>query len=678
MGATVKVKITKIKLADPLMGSSLLRWCFCCIMIFLVYAPGWNGPFVFDDQLNILENPNVPVHELTEESMVRSALSNESGPLKRVIPALSFGLNYYFADGFKSVHFKLFNIAVHCINSGLVFWLLTLLWPCFAKADWAKQSRLSNPRLAFATSGTLIWALHAFLLTSVLYVVQRMTSMAAMFMLMGVCIYVAGRLSLEEQPAKGLWLMCLGLVAGTVLGAACKENAVLLPVYIGVLEFTLLGQLNSKQQTLTKVRWFFIIFVGLPILAGLFYWFQHPSFITGGYSGRPFTFIERVLTEPRVIWFYLSMIIIPDIQTMGLFHDDFSLSSDLLSIWTTLPSIIGIVALLALSVIWRRRFPVFAFSILWFLVGHSLESTVLSLEIIHEHRNYLPALGPLLALSYLLLFALPCKMPNPVRIGLVSIIIVCLGFSTFNRAQYWSSESALIESLANNHPDSPSSQYLRGEILRKREKDFEGSYAYYLRAAELSPEEAGFLISLSMVTPKLFAEHESQLGSLQLARADYIENIIRKKPMGAWGIRALDVAIKCVMSGNERCLSKANDVASWLQALIDKPGGKSAHRYYSLVHLFAIQMKTSNYSAALITADAGLKMNPRNPRFALMRAHALIGLKRLNESENILDNLVRSSASRVQKYATRISQLNRAILSIRQRSLKESEPDHKH
>jgi len=663
------VNLLKIKLADPLI-SPLVFWSLCCLAVFLVYAPGWNGPFVFDDQLNILENPNVPILALTEQEIIQSALSNESGPLKRIIPALSFGLNYYFADGFKSIHFKLFNIAIHCINSGLVFWLLTLLWPCISNTNWAKQSRLSNPQLAFAVSGTLIWALHAFLLTSVLYVVQRMTSMAGMFMLMGTCIYVAGRLSLEKEPTKGILLMCLGLIAGTALGMACKENAALLPIYIGALEFTLLTQLRSDQQTLKKVRLFFIILLGLPILAGLFYWLQHPTFITGGYGGRPFTFIERVLTEPRVLWFYLSMIIIPDIQTMGLFHDDFRLSSDLFTIWTTLPSIIGIIVLLVLSIAWRKRFPIFAFAVLWFLVGHSLESTVFPLEIIHEHRNYLPALGPLLGLSYLLLFALPSKMPNGFRISLVAIIVFCLGFGTFNRAQYWSSESALIESLAMNHPDSPSSQYLRGEILRKREKDFEGSYAYYLRAAELSPKEAGFLISLSMVTPKSFTQLENKVDSLQLARADYIANIIYQKPMGAWGIRALDVAIKCVMSANERCLSKANDVASWLQALIDKPNGKSAHRYYSLVHLFAIRMKQSRFADALVTADTGLKLNPRNPRFGLMQAHALIGLKRLDESENLLNDIQQSSAGRVRKYAQRITQLKHTIQLIRNKQPK--------
>ncbi|PHS72813.1 MAG: hypothetical protein COB22_04065 [Cycloclasticus sp.] len=642
-----------------------MLWSFIFLAVFLAYSPGWYGPFVFDDQLNILENPNVPIHELTEHELLQSALSNQSGPLKRVIPALSFGLNYYFADGFKSVYFKLTNIAIHCINSGLVFWLLTLLWPSIANNNWAKQSRLSNPRLAFAVSGTLIWALHAFLLTSVLYVVQRMTSMAGMFMLMGSCIYVVGRLSLDEHPAKGLWLMCLGLVAGTVLGAACKENAVLLPVYIGVLEFTLLSQLSSKQ-TINKIRWFFAIFLGLPILAGLLYWFQHPDFITGGYAGRPFTFLERVLTEPRVLWFYLFVIVVPNIQTMGLFHDDFPLSSDLLSIWTTLPSIIGIVVLLVLSIIWRKRFPIFSFAVLWFLVGHSLESSVFALEIVHEHRNYLPALGPLLAVSYLLLFSLPTTMPNGWRISLIAIIVFCLGFGTFNRAQYWSSEANLIESLAMNHPDSPSSQYLRGEILRKRDKDFQASYAYYLRAAQLSPKEAGFLISLSMVTPKSFSKLEAKMSSLQLARADYIVTTLTHTPMSAWGIRALDVAIKCVMSGNERCWSKADDVASWLQALIDKPNGKPAHRYYSLVHLFSIRMKQALFTDALSTANLGLKYNPQNPRFGLMQAHALIGLKRFDESENLLNEIAQSPAGQVKKYAARIKQLRTAAQLIRQ------------
>lgn len=167
-----------------------------------------------------------------------------------------------------------------------------------------------------------------------------------------------------------------------------------------------------------------------------------------------------------------------------------------------------------------------------------------------------------------------------------------------------------------------------------------------------------------MVTPKSFAQLEGKLVSLELANPEYIANTIRDKPMGAWGIRALDVAIKCVMSGNERCLSKADDVAIWLQALIDKANGKSAHRYYSLVHLFAIRMKQNQFAGALSTADRGLKLNPR---FGLMQAHALIGLKRLDEAAALLNDIQKSSAGRVRKYAERIKQLNSAIQLIREK-----------
>lgn len=646
-----------------------------CLAVFLVYAPGWEGPFVFDDQLNILENPDVPMYELSERDIINSALSNESGPLKRVIPALSFGLNYYFADGFFSVHFKLTNIAIHCINSALVFWLLNLLWPCVEKRSWVAQSRFSNPRLVFATSGALVWALHAFLLTSVLYIVQRMTSMASLFMLMGTCLYVVGRQTIQDKPWQGMGLMSLGLVAGTILGMACKENAALLPVYLAALELTLLSQLDTNRVTRIKVRWFFALFVGLPVVAGLVYWALHPNFIVGGYGGRPFSFLERVLTEPRVLWFYLYMILLPDIRTMGLFHDDFPLSTGLFTPWTTLPAILGIVSVLVLALWWRKKFPVFAFAVLWFLVGHGLESTLIPLEIIHEHRNYLPALGPLFAVAYLLVFSLPDKLPNLSRVGLIGLVVVCLGMGTFNRAQYWRSESALIESLANNHPASPSSQYLRGEILRKRERDFEGAYAYYLRAAELSPHEVGFLISLSMVTLDGMQQFEDDLQSIKLARPEYIAGKIHELPVSAWGIRALDVAIRCVMSGNERCLSKADDVSLWLQAIIDKPNGKPPHRYYASVHLFNIRMKQNDFASADRAASAAARLYPGHPRFILMQAHALIGLKQLPEAERLITAVERSPAMRYRKYASQVQQLKRAIDFIRAQNQGETPGD---
>ena len=124
------------------------------------------------------------------------------------------------------------------------------------------------------------------------------------------------------------------------------------------------------------------------------------------------------------------------------------------------------------------------------------------------------------------------------------------------------------------------------------------------------------------------------------------------------------------MAGNKRCLSKADDVSVWLQALIDKPAGKAAHRYYALVHLFAIRMKQQRFREALASAELALRLSPTNPRFGLMQAHALIGLKRLDDASRLLNELAGSSAGRVKKYAVRIQQLNHVILSIKQRNRK--------
>lgn len=80
-------------------------------------------------------------------------------------------------------------------------------------------------------------------------------------------------------------------------------------------------------------------------------------------------------------------------------------------------------------------------------------------------------------------------------------------------------------------------------------------------------------------------------------------------------------------------------------------------------------MKQNRFADALSTADLGLKLNPRNPRFGLMQAHALIGLKRIDSAETLLNDIAQSSAGRVRKYASRINKLKNAIRTIKHNSL---------
>ena len=197
--------------------------------VFSVYTPGLQGPFVFDDHPNIVGNQLVAVDALDAESLRDPAFSLGNGAYPdRGLARLSFALNYYFAgERFDRFAFKATNVVIHVLNGLLVYWLSVLLLrryaggarPPSAEAGWgAMQSYL--PLLVAA-----LWLLHPIQLTSVLYVVQRMTSMAAFFVLAGLLLFVMGRIRLEAGRAYGLTWMFAGLAGGVFLGFFCKQNA---------------------------------------------------------------------------------------------------------------------------------------------------------------------------------------------------------------------------------------------------------------------------------------------------------------------------------------------------------------------------------------------------------------------------------------------------------------------
>ena len=110
--------------------------------------------------------------------------------LKRVLPALSFGINHYMAGGFvDTLPFKLTNLLIHIVNSGLLMCLLVLLWPLLKFPGQFSTIQIGLSVLLM----TNLWALHPLQVSTVVYVVQRMTSMAATFVLLGayVCLFMA-------------------------------------------------------------------------------------------------------------------------------------------------------------------------------------------------------------------------------------------------------------------------------------------------------------------------------------------------------------------------------------------------------------------------------------------------------------------------------------------------------
>ncbi len=446
------------------------------LLTVLAYLPGLHGPFVFDDITNIVQDRALAMHSLAWDRLLHAALSSHAGPLRRPLSMLSFAFNIYFS-GLDATAFKLTNLAIHLANGLLVFALLRQI-----VRQWCDQGVLPRNQAAdwLPLLCTAAWLLHPLNLTSVLYVVQRETSLCSLFILAGCVLYLHGRRRM--LAGKSAWLeLYAGTAIAGLLAVASKETGVLLPVYLLVIEICVLrfgsyhaGRLSPPTQ-IPRVRVgsshkiglmvFFGLFLVLPFCFGMAWLFSLYGGSALSYAGRDFTLGERLLTETRVVWLYIRWTLFPRLQDLGLYHDDIPLSTGLLAPATTLTSILGLMALAAAAVLsWKRR-PWLAFGIAWFFTGQLLESTIIPLEIAFEHRNYLADLGILFAVFGFILTEPSRLLRLRVRIGIVVLLALTYGAVTAMRAYTWRDTLSLVESEASNHPRSPYATYALGQEL---------------------------------------------------------------------------------------------------------------------------------------------------------------------------------------------------------------------
>lgn len=423
------------------MSGNIKAWLLCLVMlslVFLVYRPGLSGSFLFDDFYN-LRNMAVIDGNLSLDNIKQYLDSQRAGILGRPISALSFLLDATDWPPASERPFKISNLIVHLVNSILLFFLSANLFGLFASS---KESRYW---LAFVTS--CLWAVHPLFVSTTMYVIQRMAMLPATFVLLGMLCYLKGRLLLNARPLRALLLMFFGVWACTLLAAFSKENGVLLVFFIFLLEHLLLKK-HIRPQLTVKLYWLLVLLPVLALLAAMIY--QFPKHISM-YELRDFNLYERLLTQPRMIFKYLYYLFVPDYLTEGVFNDGIVVSRGLLQPITTILSLFGVILLLLLSWIARNKYPLFAFAILFFFIGHILESSYVPLELYFEHRNYLPAMFLFMPIGLALL-----KLKNYPRIY-IAIPVLLIGFLlflTFLRAGLWGNNLLLHYETAKKFPES--------------------------------------------------------------------------------------------------------------------------------------------------------------------------------------------------------------------------------
>jgi hypothetical protein len=227
----------------------------------------------------------------------------------------------------------------------------------------------------------------------VAYIIQRMNSMAAMFYILSMLFYVKFRMSGANRLK---WLQFAGCVISALLAFGTKEITATLPFFIILYEW-LFFQESSPQWAKRNLPLLGGALVLVIIIALVYLNYDPVAKILNGYKIRDFTPMQRVLTQSRVVIFYISLILWPSPSRLNLDHD-FALSYSLLDPFTTVISIVVIFTLIVFAILSARKAPLLSFSILWFFGNLVIESSVIGLELVFEHRNYLPSMFAILAI----------------------------------------------------------------------------------------------------------------------------------------------------------------------------------------------------------------------------------------------------------------------------------------
>jgi hypothetical protein len=420
-----------------------------------------GSPFVFDDVQFIPDNRNIRLTNLNIDGITRAAFDGPSS--YRPIAKISFALNYYF-HRYNVLGYHLVNILIH-ITTGILLYMLVQM----TLGLISRRSGYSFHRwIPFFT--VLIWLVHPIQTQSVSYIIQRMNSMAAMFYLLSFLLYVKARLA--ENPKKKGVLFAACIMSG-LLSFGSKEIDATLPFFLFLYEWYFFQDLRLAwlKRHLLPIAGILLILVFVAVM----YLGGHPfEKILADYKTYPFTLTERILTEFRVVIYYISLLILPHPSRLNVDYD-FSISHSLMDPPSTLLCLLLISGLIGLAFYNTKKRLILSFAILWFFGNLVIESSVIALDILFEHRTYLPSMFVcLVAVTYIFRYL----KPKGLSIGILCAVTIIFSLWAYERNEVWRDDLTLWADCAKKSPNKARPLTNLGVALWQRGKNEEAMQHY--------------------------------------------------------------------------------------------------------------------------------------------------------------------------------------------------------
>lgn len=409
-----------------------------------LYVPGLPGAFIFDSIPTIVKNEGIHMSTLNLDSLLKVVTSYQFSGDFRILPTLSFALNYWLANGADPASFKITNILIHALTACSLAYLFRNILLAAGKPEIT--ARWQGPALA------LLWAAHPLQVSSVLYVVQRIQTMGTLFLVLALLAYTVARQRQISGHSGRRGLLSAFLFWTLALG--CKEDSLMLPAYTLALELTVLRFAATDRALSLRLKHVYL--AATIVGAALFFLVAIPHFWQWqSYRWRDFNTYERLLTQGRVLCMYLWQIILPLPSHMPFYYDGLQPSRGLLQPWTTLPSMCILFGLFAAACRLRTRKPVFALGVYFFFAAHFITSNIVGLELAFEHRNNFALIGAaLIAGSILSLIYQKLDASNKTQVIVYALIVTVLGSGTILRASQWSNKLSFASTSVVIAPNS--------------------------------------------------------------------------------------------------------------------------------------------------------------------------------------------------------------------------------
>lgn len=548
-----------------------------------IYSPGFQGSFLLDDFANLDKIGKYNgVRNL--DTFIKFVGNGIAGPTGRPLSLLSFLLNgtNWPTDPYP---FKVTNVILHGLNGFFLFLLSRLLFLSFNL----------KPQQAFTAAliATSFWLLHPFMVSTVLYVVQRMAMLSAFFSIAGLWLYCKGRLELSNNSRKAYIYMSLGIGLGTLLAILSKENGILLPLLAICIEVCIFKHPNNRAQQLNQYwTWLFLVLPSIGIVALLIrdinpYTFTHP------FGNRNFNLPERLLTESRIVTEYLYYLIIPRLSYPGILNENIVISKSLLNPQQTFFCVILISSLLVSTIKLRKRWPFVSLAILFFFAGHVLESTTLGLELYFEHRNYLPAIFLFLPAGYFFV-----TLKNRLTNGFIIAFLVICPIFTYQLSTLWGNELALTLFWAKQNPSSSRAQRTAALTLENHGNS-QAALQLITQAKKNIPE------NLDLHWHWLILK--CQLDGASSEEFSEIKQVSQQLPFNAYHFNILQATISTITSN---CIGlNSNHAMELLDILMINPGVIADQRLLFQPHHLKGQIFASNHQPKEALAEYTTVLN---------------------------------------------------------------------